>query len=61
MQAVETLRSSDVRAMPQATPPADAKALQTQREATIYRLVIGAWMVLLIGFGVLQLMGVIRV
>jgi hypothetical protein len=63
MQAAETLRSSDVRSIPQATSaqPADARALQTQREATIYRLVIGTWMVLLIGFGLLQLMGAIRV
>ena len=65
MQAAETLRSSDVRSIPQATntqsESADARALQIQREATIYRLVIGAWMVFLIGFGILQLMGTIRI
>ncbi len=31
------------------------------REATIYRTVVGAMAVALIGFGLLQLMGVIRV
>jgi hypothetical protein len=71
MQATETLRAPQDIAYasrsdsPQATHPQSTREQTLQvrqdREATIYRWVVGTWMVLLIGFGIVQLMGVIRV
>ena len=67
MQATESLRSAPSQDLPSRTAPHTTRIAKAQpateqlarggREAFLYRCVVGSWMVLMIGFGILQLMG----
>jgi hypothetical protein len=66
MPATQSLRSVrdvlfDLPLQAKASQPTTADIARQRREAFIYRCVVGTWMVTLIGFGLLQLMGAIRV
>jgi hypothetical protein len=71
MSATESLRSprdlpSDLplqakASQAKASHPTDAETARQAREAFVYRCVVGAWMLTLVGFGFLQLMGVMHV
>jgi hypothetical protein len=58
VQGTESLRAPQG-ALPKSTAE---QAIEEQRRALrTYRMVVGGWMVLVIAFGLLQLMGVVRV
>jgi hypothetical protein len=66
MPATESLRSardvpSDLPPKAKASQPTAAQIARQRREEFIYRCVVGTWMLTLIGFGILQLMGAVRV
>jgi hypothetical protein len=71
MSATESLRSprdlpSDLplqakASQPKGSQPTNAEIARQAREAFVYRCVVGTWMLTLVGFGFLQLTGVIRV
>ena len=60
MSATERLRATSDLSLQAKTSQSTAVAREA-REVFIYRCVVGAWMLTLIGFGILQLMGLVRV